>query len=482
MVQGRVPNVQSPAPEERAALRAQPINRRRFLLLSAAGAVASSLLAACGGGQPAPTAAPAKPAAAQPPAAAAGAPAGAAKAPAFAGGGELTFLMQAHFIPAFDAWLDKFAADWGERNKVKVTVDHLLGAEMPAKWAAEVAAGSGHDLYGFTQSGAINYYGDLLVEMGDLVKQLGDKHGGWVEPFSSSLAQYNGAWKGVPDFFIDFPANYRKDLFDANGLKPVDTWDDLLKAGTLLKSKEQPIGISINQRSNDANNSWLSVLFGHGASYVDKDSKTVTIKSPETRQAVEYAIELYEKAMTNEVLSWDDSSNNQFLASGRGAWIQNPISSYRTIEKSNPELAKNIWISNCPAGPKARVTGVSPSAWGVFNWSKSVDAARAFLVEYYAAYADGIKAAEGYNQPLLKDYRKKPMPIIGEDPKLQVLQDFDQIARATGYPGLPTRAAAEVEQTWIIPLMIGQAVQSRKPDEAIDWAAGKIEAVYAKYK
>ena len=63
--------------------------------------------------------------------------------------------------------------------------------------------------------------------------------------------------------------------------------------------------------------------------------------------------------MTNEVLSWDDTGNNQMLASGRASWIQNPISSLRTIEKDNPELAKKIYISNAPAGPKGRFASVS---------------------------------------------------------------------------------------------------------------------------
>ena len=58
--------------------------------------------------------------------------------------------------------------------------------------------------------------------------------------------------------------------------------------------------------------------------------------------------------MTNEVLSWDDTGNNQMLASGRASWIQNPISSLRTIEKDNPELAKKICIverAGRPEGP-----------------------------------------------------------------------------------------------------------------------------------
>jgi hypothetical protein len=74
------------------------------------------------------------------------------------------------------------------------------------------------------------------------------------------------------------------------------------------------------------------------------------------------------------------------------------------------------------------------------------------------------------------------MPIIGEDPRLTILQDFDEAARVVGYPGPPTPAAAEVEQNWIIPLMMGRAVQSGNADEAVDWAAQKVEAIYAKYR
>jgi multiple sugar transport system substrate-binding protein len=478
-------------------------SRRQFLRVSVLGlgsVTVASLLAACGGAGPtavpgkpteskpaeaakpaAPAAAPAKPAEAAKPAADAK-PAAQAAPGGFTGGGSLTLLMRAHFIPAFDVWFDKWAADWGAKNKVEIQVDHILAGELPAKWAAEVATGDGHDVMGFTQSGAINVFNKHLVDVSDVVKQAGDAHGGWVDPLAKNIGTFEGVWKGAPDYFIEFGANYRKDLFDENNLKPFDTWDDVLKGGTLLKEKGNPIGIAINQKSNDANNSWQGVMWGYGASYVKEDGKTVSINSPETREAVKYALELYKKSMTNEVLSWDDTGNNQMLASGRASWIQNPISSLRTIEKDNPELAKKIYISNAPAGPKGRFASVSVSTWGIMSWSKNVPAAKAMLTDYYAAYLDAVKASEGYNQPVLMNYRKKPMAIIGDDPKLQLLQDFDQAARVSGHPGPPTPAAAEVEQNWIIPLMIGQAVQTENVDTAVDWATAKIEAIYAKYK
>ena len=104
------------------------------------------------------------------------------------------------------------------------------------------------------------------------------------------------------------------------------------------------------------------------------------------------------------------------------------------------------------------------------------------MTEYYAVLPESIKASAGYNQPLLKDFRKKPMAFLGEEPKLNVLQDFDQVARSVGYPGPPTPAAGEVESNWIIPLMVARAVVDGDVNGATEWATQKVEAIYAKHK
>src|SRR5207248_1819448 len=132
-----------------------------------------------------------------------------------------------------------------------------------------------------------------------------------------------------------------------------------------------------------------------------EDGKTPAINSPETKEAVKFALQLYKDTMTNEVLSWDDTGNNQMLASGRASWIQNPISSLRTIEKDNPDLAKKISMSDAPAGPKGRFASVTTDVWGLMSWSKNQEAAKALMTEYYTVYPDSVKASEGYNQPVL---------------------------------------------------------------------------------
>jgi multiple sugar transport system substrate-binding protein len=463
------------------------LTRRQFLVWSAAGGGAlaiASLMAACSSASTpsSPTPQPAQPV----PTTATGGAAAATAQPAQAGPGgfgnvgTLKLLMSSHFVPAYDTWFDAWAQDWGTKNHVEIQTDHILSSDLAAKNAAEVAAGGGHDLYKLTRNGEPVLYYDVMVDVSDVTKQIGDAHGGWI-PFAETLGFLNGAWHAVPEYFIDFPALYRKDIFDANGLAPVDTWDDLMKIGPVLKSKGNPIGIAINQKSNDANNTWTGVLWSHGGSVVAADGKTVALNSQETRDMLNYAVELYNKAMTNEVLSWDDTGNNLLLASGRGSWIQNPISALRTIEHDTPDLAEKIYVSNTPAGPKGRITSVTANSWAIAKWAVSVPAAKALLLDYYAILPEAFKASQGYNQPVLKDFRKKPMPILGEEPKLNILQDFDQVIRAVGYPGPPTAAAGEVESNWIIPLMVARAVTDNDINGAVEWATQKVEAIYAKY-
>ncbi|MFZ0987456.1 MAG: twin-arginine translocation signal domain-containing protein, partial [Xanthobacteraceae bacterium] len=61
----------------------------------------------------------------------------------------LSIVQWSHFVPDYDTWFDKFAKDWGEKNTIAVTVDHIPVQNVPARAAAEASAGSGHDLFGF---------------------------------------------------------------------------------------------------------------------------------------------------------------------------------------------------------------------------------------------------------------------------------------------------------------------------------------------
>jgi multiple sugar transport system substrate-binding protein len=265
-----------------------------------------------------------------------------------------------------------------------------------------------------------------------------------------------------------------------------DTWEDVRKGGAKLKAKGHPIGIGLGH-SVDPNNSYNSMLWSYGASVSDESGKNVTIDSKETLEVVKFVTALYKEAMTPEVLSWDDSSNNRFLASSRGSWIHNPISAYRTIQKSNPALADKIFVWKTPAGPKRRLAAGAPNSYVIWDFSKNKDTAVAFLKDYCANYTAAFNAATGYNHPLFENLVAKPT-LLSNDPtshppdKLKILETASEWCVVFGYPGPSGPAPDEVADNYILPDMMANAATGKMtPEESVKWAKKEIDLIYKKW-
>ena len=197
---------------------------------------------------------------------------------------------------------------------------------------------------------------------------------------------------------------------------------------------------------------------------------------------------IYKEAMEPEVLSWDDASNNRFLASGKGCWILNPISAYRTIQQSNPELADQIFLWKTPAGPVRRLVAAAPNSYGIWKFARSQDAALEFLRYYAGHWADAFKASTGFNYPIFPNVVTQPMPILSNDPsshppdKLKILETANEWHAAFGYPGPAGPAADEVANSFIIPdMMANAATDKMTPEEAVAWAEKQIRGIYKRW-
>jgi len=400
----------------------------------------------------------------------------------------LKILQWSHFVPAYDTWFDAFAKSWGEQNKVTVVVDHIPHLEIPARAAAEVAAQSGHDLFGFNGAGGPFLHRKNTLDMTQLIGAV-EKKFGKATAVGRGLAYdtIEERWVGYPDFYINLPGLYRKDLWDEIGMKP-DTWEDVRIGGAKLKAKGHPVGISLGH-SVDPETSWRAVLFSYGASIDDKTGKHVMLNSKEALEAVKFVKALYTEAMTSEVTSWDDASNNQYLQSGRGCYIQNPISAYRSTQKTNPALADNIFPWKAPAGPVRRMAAGSPNAYVVWKFAQNPDAAKAFLLHYATNWVEAFKASTAYNMPVFPHIVPKPMPILSNDPtshpadKLKVLETSDEWMCIYGWPGPGSPQAAEVAGDYIVTDMMAQAATGNKtPEESLKWAVAQVDAVYDKWK
>ena len=209
----------------------------------------------------------------------------------------------------------------------------------------------------------------------------------------------------------------------------------------------------------------------------DKDGK-VSFKRKEIVEWLRHAKEFYEQTMTEEVLGWDDSSNNRFIASGKGSMVDNPISAYRTAAKDNPDVFKNLAVVKTPLGPKGRFNGARTMSYGIYSFSKVQDLAKEFLYAMDGPeFLKGFEASTGYNHPFLRAFLKKPMPVIGNEPKLQLLQDFQENVHFIGYPGPMTKTATSMYAKFIIPTMLAEVCKGKNPRQAMEEAEQKLRGV-----
>ena len=403
------------------------------------------------------------------------------QAPAQLRGTTLRILTWSHFIPAYDVWFDKFSAEWGEKNGVKVRVDHIPHLEIPARMAAEFAAGAGHDIILNNSTILARLYYKTLLDLTDVYDGLGKKYGGWI-PAAKSPIEVEGRIYGIPMYYILLPMLWRKDLFEANGLKPPDTWELARVAARTLKPKGSPTGMAFSH-CNDANLNWRSLMFSFGATETDASGDNPTIDSKEMREALRFSKALFDEGMTPEVFSWDDASDNRFLASGIASWIHDAISAYRTTESTNPPVFKNTFVGMEPAGPGGKRVSVSaPIVFLAWKFGKNPQATKEYLTHLVDNDKEGMIQSTGYNMPFLNDSAKKPMPIIGADPKLQVLQDFPKIVAFFGYPGPYTPQIQEVALQFVLPDIFTRVARGTSVDDAVKWGVGEYRRIFAKHK
>ena len=124
--------------------------------------------------------------------------------------------------------------------------------------------------------------------------------------------------------------------------------------GAKLKAKGNPVGISLGH-SNDPNTTWRGLMWSYGSTVQDETGKKVTLNSKETVEAVKFVAALYKEAMTPDVLSWNDASNNQYIDSGVSSLIINPISAYRTAQTAQQEGGGRYFRDEAAEGPGAPV-------------------------------------------------------------------------------------------------------------------------------
>jgi len=407
--------------------------------------------------------------------------------------GTIKVLLWSHFVPRYDTWYDPWAKKWGEQNGVNVVVDHINQADLPARTAAEFAAGAGHDMIEWLTPASA--YEPSVHDLTDVVKQAEAKYGSQISfcklssfnPHTSKYYAFCHTW--TPD-----PGDYRKGLWTKAGLPggPL-TYADLLSGGTEIDHKQHVrMGIGMSPEV-DSNMAARALIWSHGGSTQDAQGKVV-LNSPETVDAVAYMVKLFKQAMTDEVFGWTAASNNQGLVAGQLSYILNSISAYRTAQTTSASVADDIFFVPALKGPTGK--GIASQhvvrSYIVPKWAANVDKVKKFLLDLVGAAHNSVYNSELYDFPAFPNTgAAATLPgWLQNDPfgskpanKLALLASSQQWTTNVGYPGAANAAEGEIFETNILPTMMANAAQGKAtPKAAVAAAASQCEAIYSKWR
>ena len=423
---------------------------------------------------------------------------GAMSVPAtFPAGTTLTITQWSHFVPKYDKWFDQYAQDWGKRNNVKVTVQHINLGDLVPTLAASIAAGKGSTLIETVSTPASFVEG--LQNLSD-VNEAAQQTFGKQETVcaSQSYLPIKDTWYGFCHGWVPDPGDYRISLWkDAGYPNGPKSYADLYAGGVKIFQKTGiPVGVGLSPEL-DSEFYARSLIWSYGGSVFDKCGNAA-LNTPEVVKAVEYQTKLFKDAETPEVFSWNPASNNQSFVSGQASYIQNSISFYRTAQQSNAKNAADTGFSPGLKGPTGQVHQTS-HVWLIYVLPKYVTdkqqtlAAKKFLLDLTANASWGTYESELYDFPA---YSKAVPQLwakggwLDRDPfgsmppnKLDVLRNAVEWTAWPGYPGYANPAVSEVYNTHLLSTMMSQAARGQKtPAEAVKATAAQIGNIVTKWK
>ena len=368
-----------------------------------------------------------------------------------------------------------------EKTGIEVRVDNEGWEDVRPKAAVAANTGAGPDIIVSTNDDA-NLYPEKLLDVTDLCDYLGKKYGGWFPSCEAYLRPDGKRWLAVPLGSAGGMQVYRESMLKAAGIDsfPKDT-DGFLRMYKALHAKGTPGGMALGNATGDSGwTQWL--IWAFGGALVDKNNK-VTIDSPETIKALEYAKELYSYFIPG-TLSWLDPNNNKAFLDGQIAVTNNGISIYYAAKNSaDPkvkEMAADINHASFPIGP----VGVPTEYHLFFNqmvmkYTKYPQAAKEFLrfmmeAEQFNAWLQG---GGGYVSHPLKAYDANP--VWTSDPKHTPYRDATRNLRPAGYAGKLGYASAGALADFIVANMVAEAASgSKTPKEAAERAQKRAERYY----
>ena len=407
--------------------------------------------------------------------------------------GKLSIGFWDHWVPGANAASKALVEAWAAREKVDVQIDYLTsqGNKLLMTRTAEAQARSGHDILTMTIWGP-HEQANLLEPVDDVMGQLIEQNGS-VNGTVAYLGKSDGNWIAVPSTAgsqiqspcsrIDLMKQYAgidvQAMYPAGSPPNADNWtlDTFFKAAEACQKAQFPFGIGLGTTA-DSVAAAGAIFRSFGAALVDAKG-AITVRSDAVRQALDYYARLG-RFFPPDAPAWDDSSNNKWLISGRGALIVNPPSAWAVAVRDAPQVAEQLWTHGMPSGPSGRFAPFVPFFWGIWSFGQNKPAAKSLLA--YLSQPQSVEklviASGGFDLPSFANLTTLKIWAEAGPPKGTLYHypnpHHHQTLSIAGAPA-PPRIASQIYAHGIMTKMTVRHMQGEAMEKTLAWAEGEIE-------
>ena len=412
--------------------------------------------------------------------------------------GKLAIGFWDHWVPGGNDIMQKQVDAWAAQNKVEVTADFITGNgnKLLMTGVAEAQAKAGHDIMTFYNWDVYNSNAALLP-IDDVMGRLTAKYGA-VTATAEYLAKSKGHWIGVPTSTgtqtkppcarISLMKKYGLDVQAMYPAKPektalTDQWDYemLVKCGEAAMKDGYPfaLGLGGGTTNTDGIDQVGAMFRAYGAALVDNEGN-IQVKSDTMRHFLEFA-QRFVKMLPEDVVSYDDASNNRALISGKSALIFNPPSAWAVAKRDAPQVAADCWTFSPPKGPEGRFVPTATFFWGIYSFSQNQTAAKE-LVEYLME-REQVEArdnvTDGYDLPPFEKMNDFKIWAEVEPPKGTVFNYpirpwHDAKPSLTASEASPD-VAVQIYQSATHNNMLARLKTGQSIDQVMAWAQDQLE-------
>jgi ABC-type glycerol-3-phosphate transport system substrate-binding protein len=407
--------------------------------------------------------------------------------------GKLSIGFWDHWVPDANKATQQLVNEWAEKEKVEVQIDYITtnGNKLLLTQAAESQAKSGHDILAMATWSPARY-AEQLVPLDELMNDLIKTHGkvnGTVE----YLGKIDGKWYGIPatagsqlkgpcsriDLLKKHAGIDIQAMYPAGAPPKADDWnlDTFLKAAEACHKGGNPFGIGLGTTSDNVDT--IGAIFHSFGAMMVNAKGDIVVKNDQVRQALDY----YKKLMAflpADVAAWDDASNNKFLVSGQGSMIMNPPSAWAVAKRDAPQVAEQLWSHGFPAGPKGRFGPFLPYFWSIWNFSKSIPAAKSLLAHLSTAAAAEkmVNISGGYDLPSFEKLTTFKVWAEAEPPKGTLYHypnPYNHQTLSIAAAPAPHKIAEQIYNQGTQTQMAVRYFKGEPLEKTLDWATSELE-------